>query len=126
MNEGNEELLKRLTEDIENAQEDCATLDWVNKDQAIELIREHLENFEFDLEGNLYDKGYDDGEEEEKKERKKFEKGFNLLMKYWDTTSNYFTTFSPMTKTVKWLINPTPLILNQQVIYPRLIGYPNF
>jgi len=40
------EFIKRLKEDIENAQEDYANLDWVSKDQIIEIINKRTGNLE--------------------------------------------------------------------------------
>ena len=41
-----EKFIKRLKEDIENAQEDYANLDWVSKDQIIEIINKRTGNLE--------------------------------------------------------------------------------
>lgn len=34
--------MNELIEEIENAQEDCAILDWISKDQAIEIIKKYI------------------------------------------------------------------------------------
>jgi len=33
-----DEFIKKLKKDIDNAQEGCGNLDWVSKDQALEII----------------------------------------------------------------------------------------
>jgi len=35
---------EELIDDIENAQEDCGNLDWISKDQAIEIIKKYRRN----------------------------------------------------------------------------------
>ena len=34
-----EECFKEILDEIENAEEDCANLDWISKDQALAIIK---------------------------------------------------------------------------------------
>ena len=67
-----------LISDIENAQEDCVNLDWISKDQAIEIIKKN----------NVYESGYAEGMKIGRKDMEKFQKAYYVLMEYFDSIAD--------------------------------------